>query len=312
MTGRAVSIGIDLDMQAIHAVKIKHRSVGKNDIPVISAIEEMPGSFVKDDEIIAGLKAIKQRIGVSFSDTVVTCLGGKQTYAAQIAFKKMPDEEMRTALKYEIRKNLPFDTSGAIIEYQYLTHNVKKNDPVPVIVTAVSNIIVQRHLRLFEKAGFRPDIIDVFPLTIANAFHIHSEHIKESEKNAIMLHIGAEYSTVVIDGASVPFFNRTVYFTASELFGQTRSDQLTPRELDRRIASFTEEIMRSLAYYETTYHAKASNCITVLGNYLVPELLQKIESDTGLPVKHLDLINTIDKNRNNGKFDIALALSMRT
>jgi hypothetical protein len=253
-------------------------------------------------------------MAVAFNDTVVTCVGGKQTYAAQITFKKMPDEEMRTALKYEIRKNLPFDTAGATIGYQFLAPNTKKDDLAPVIVTAVSNIILQRYLRLFEKAGLRPDIIDVFPLTIANSFHIRSERVKESDKNAIMLHIGSEFSTLVVDGAYIPFFNRTIYFSAGELFGPARSDVLAQREIDRRVAAFTEEIVRSLAFYESTYHAKSSNVITVLGNYLVPELLQKIGADTGLPVKPLELVTTIDQKRtgSDGKFDIALALGMRT
>jgi len=313
MTARAVSIGIDLDMQSIRAVKIKHSNAGKNDKPIICAIEEMTGTFVKDEDIIAGLKAMKQRLSVSFSDTIVTCIGGKQTYAAQIPFKKMPDDEMRTALKFEIRKNIPFDTAGATIEYQFLTQNIKKNEQAPLIVTAVSNIILQRYLRLFDKSGLRPDIIDVFPLTIANAFNIQSEKIKECEKNAIMIHIGSEFSTLVIDGINVPFFNRTIYFSAGELFGAARSDQLAQREIDRRVASFSEEIVRSLDFYESAYHAKASNVITVLGNYLVPELLQKINTDTGLAVKPLDLIKSIDDKRSgiDGKFDIALALGMR-
>lgn len=311
MAVNGVSIGIDLDMQSIRAVKIKH--TGKNLKPVISSIEEITGTFIKDEEVIAGLKAMRQRLSVSYTDTIITCIGGKQTYAAQIAFKKMPDEEMHNALKFEIRKNIPFDTIGATISYQFLSQNVKKNDLSPLVVTAVSNIILQRYLRVFEKSGLRPEIIDVFPLTIANAFHIHRDTNKDTEKNGCILHIGSEFSTIVIDGENIPFFNRTIAFAANELLGPPKSDQIAQREIERRIAAFTEEIVRSLAYYETTYHAKASNILTVLGNYPVSELLQKIQSDTGLTVKLLNLIGSIDNKyaSADSKFDIALALSMR-
>jgi type IV pilus assembly protein PilM len=311
MTVRGNSIGIDLDMQSIRAVKTKN--TGKNSRPVIASIEEITGTFIKDEDVIAGLKAIKQRLAVSYTDTIITCVGGKQTYAAQLAFKKMPDEEMHNALKFEIRKNIPFDTVGATINYQFLSQNVKKNDLSPLVVTAVSNIILQRYLRVFEKAGLRPEIIDVFPLTIANAYHIHRDSLRESDKNGCILHIGSEFSTIVIDGENIPFFNRTIYFAADEIFGPSKSDQIAPREIERRIAAFTEEIVRSLAYYETTYHAKASNILTVLGNFPVPDLLKKIQSDTGLTVKLLNLIGSLDNKyaSADSKFDIALALSMR-
>jgi Tfp pilus assembly PilM family ATPase len=311
MSEHGVSIGIDLDMQSIRAVKI--RNTGKSTKPVISSIEEITGMFIKDEEVIAGLKAIRQRLSVSYTDTIITNIGGKQIYAAQIAFKKMPDEEMHTALKFEIRKNIPFDTAGATINYQFISQNVKKNELSPLVVTAVSNIILQRYLRVFEKSGLKPEIIDVFPLTIANAYHIHRDTCKEAEKNGCILHIGSEFSTIVIDGENIPFFNRIIYFAANELFGPAKSDQIAQREIERRIAAFTEEIVRSLAYYETTYHAKASNILTVLGNYPVPELLQKIQSDTGLTVKLLNLIGSIDNKyaSADSKFDIALVLSMR-
>lgn len=311
MAVNGVSIGIDLDMQSIRAVKIKH--TGKSAKPIISSIEEITGTFVKDEEVIAGLKAMRQRLSVSFGDSIITCVGGKQTYAAQIAFKKMPDEEMHGALKFEIRKNIPFDTVGATISYQFLSQNVKKNELSPLIVTAVSNIIMQRYLRVFEKSGLHPEIIDVFPLTIANAFHIHRDTIKDSEKNGCILHIGSEFSTIVIDGDNIPFFNRTIYFAANELFGPSKSDLIAQREIERRITAFTEEIVRSLAYYENTYHAKAPNILTVLGSYPIPELLQKIQNDTGQTVRLLNLIGSIDNKYASAesKFDIALILSMR-
>lgn len=312
MKGKSVSVGIELDIHSIRAVKIRNTI---SDKPVLSAFEEIPGSFIKDEDILNGLKTIKQRLQVSVSDLIVTALGGKQTYAAQIAFKKMADDEMRTALKFELRKNLPFDSAGSTVAYQFLSPNVKKNETSQVMVTAVSNIILQRYLRLFEKAGMRPGIIDVFPLTVANAFHLQREHEKDGTKNATLIHIGSEYSTIVIDGEGIPFFNRTIYFAASEILNQsgTETDSIAPRETERRIQGFTEEIVRSLAYYETTHHMKPSDTITLLGNYLMPELLQKIEHDTGLSVRILNLIGTLDKKRSvdEGKFDIALTLSMR-
>ncbi len=308
-----VSIGIEIDSQSIRAAKVRPGKSVKGSSPVISSLEEITGSFVKDEEIIDGLKTLRQKMAISSTDIVVTCVGGKQTYAVQLPFRKLPDEEMKTALKFEIRKNLSFDTSGASIEYQFLSQPAKKSDSAPVIVTAVANVLLQRYLRLFDKAGLPPSIIEVFPLTVANTLWAGKDIREPADCGKILLHIGPDFSTVVIDGNEIPFYNRTIYFSAAELFGPAPGEPLAAREIQRRIAAFTEEITRSLTYYESTYRTKTATTVTVLGSYVVPEIIAKITQDTGLTVNQLDLVNEFDAKQTTtaGKFDIAVSLGMR-
>lgn len=308
----AVSIGFDIDSQSIRAAKVMCTGSGKDTKVSIVSLEEITGSFVKDEDIVEGLKKLKQKISLTVADNVVTCVGGKQTYVAQLAFRKLPEEEMKTALKFEIRKNLPFDTAGASLEYQFLKQPEKKSDTAPLIVTSVATVLLQRYLRLFDKAGIQPAIIDVFPLTLANAFRACNDITSSAETSGVILHIGSDYSTVVIDGDEIPFFNRTIYFAAAQMFGNTRDENLAPKEIERMITSFTEEISRSLTYYETTYRASTPKTITVVGSYSTPELLDVIARNTRLAVNNLELVKRIDPKRaGSDKFDIAVTLGMR-
>ncbi|MBN1576477.1 MAG: pilus assembly protein PilM [Chitinispirillaceae bacterium] len=311
----AASVGIEIDSQSIRGAKIRPGKIGKAGGPLIAGLEELSGPFVKDAEIIDGLRTLRQKMSMSFADTLVTCVGGKQTYAAQLFFRKLPDEEMKTALKFEIRKNLSFDTAGSTVEYQILSAPAKKTDSVPVIVTSVANVLLQRHLRLFEKAGLPPFVIDVFPLTVANAFRAGRSGAESAERGAVILHIGPDFSTVVIEGNGtvIPFYNRTIYFSAAEIFDAGGKEPPAPREIERRINAFTGEISRSLAYYQNTYHTVTDTSITVLGGYALPKLLEKIVHDTGLAINRLDLVNEFDARQTApaGKFDIAVALGMR-
>ncbi|MBN1306859.1 MAG: pilus assembly protein PilM [Chitinispirillaceae bacterium] len=311
----AAAVGIELDSRSIRGAKIGPGKTVKAGGSLIAALEELSGPFAGDEAIVDGLRRLRQKMAISFADTVVTCVGGKQTYAAQLSFRKLPDEELKTALKFEIRKNLSFDTAGSVVEYQFLSAP-KKNEPAPVIVTSVVNALLQRQLRLFEKAGLPPTIIDVFPLTVANAFRTGRAGAESPERGAVILHIGPDFSTVVIegDGSDIPFYNRTIYFSAAEIFDGGAGEPLaSPREIELRINAFTAEISRSLAYYQSAYRAATDSSLTVLGGYALPELLEKVGHDTGLAVTRLDLVNEFDARQTAppGRFDVAVTLGMR-
>ena len=305
------AVGIECDSRSLRAAKLTSgKSGGK---PAVLAVEEITGRFSKDEEIAEGLTSLRRKMGISSSDAVITCVGGKQAYTAQLSFKKMPDEEMKTALKFEIRKNLSFDTAGAAIDFQFLAEPARKNDPVPVVVTAVSQQQVQRHLLLFEKANIVPTVLEVLPLTIANAFLSDRANLEKSELGRTILHIGPEYSTLVVEGTGIPFYTRTIYFAAGELFGREQPPDMSPEEFVHRITVFSEEINRSLVYYESAFKTMTSSELTVLGPFDQPELLEKITGDTGLKLSRLELAKQFEVPEPvpAGKFETAIALALR-
>jgi len=313
MAKTTVSTGIELDSQSIRAARITGRA-GRTGLPVISALDEVKGPFTKDEEVVEGLRTLKRRMGISSSDRVAVCVGGKQVYAAQLNFRKLPDEEMKNALRLELRKNLPFDTASATIEYQFMAQVRKKGDSVPVLVTAVANAMLDRNLWLFEKAGMPPAIVDVFPLTVANAALLGKNGRDTSETPRNLIHVGAEFSTFVIDGpAGIPFFTRTLYFSAAELYGPDSSSGTAPQNPEQKVAAFTDEISRSLTYYQNTFRCRTDTLITALGGHAVPSLLERIADNTGCTVTRLDLAGELDAADapSAGKFDIAITLGMR-
>jgi type IV pilus assembly protein PilM len=309
----ATAIGIEIETQAIRAACI---SPSKADTHAsISAIEEIIGTFVTDEQIIEGLRTLRKKMDISFADSIVTCVSGKQVYAAQMTFKKLPDEELRNALKFEIRKNLPFDTSNATIEFQSLSASSKKNELMPLMVTAVANPLLQKTLQNFEEAGLPPSIIDIFPLTVANSLWTSKSAMATSPGTAqAILHIGPEFSTVVIDGENVPFFTRTIHFNpieAATTQGQPSATQ--SHDLDRKISAFTEEIARSLAFYRTSFKTHTAATLLALGGHATTEILARISRDTGLSISTLDLISELDARQTAvaGKFEIAIILGLR-
>jgi Tfp pilus assembly PilM family ATPase len=115
------SIGLEYDNAAIHCVRLQKEKTGGNEYCCeVEQVEEICGDFAREDDLVDGLKSIKDTIGIRAGENVVTCVGGKQVYTQQLRFRILPGDEMKSALLYEIRKNLPFEATGSSVEFQYL------------------------------------------------------------------------------------------------------------------------------------------------------------------------------------------------
>ncbi|MBN1131152.1 MAG: pilus assembly protein PilM [Chitinispirillaceae bacterium] len=307
------SIGIEHDAMSIRAVKLTIIRSGSKMSVKVMGLSELYGDFSNDDNISGGMKKIKEKISVSQSDRVATCLAGKQVYVAQIPFKKLADDEMKGALRIEIKKSLPFEVAGASIDYQ-LIEGTKKDDVHQFVVTAVPSILLTRHLNMMERLGIRPYIVDVLPLAIANAFHL-SQQSCAMGLAYIIVHVGPAVTNLIICGdESVMFFHRSIYFLADEVFGADREAQFTGEALERKLMELTEEISRSISFYEKTYSVKNFAGVFLLGEYLESgEIHDAIAARTNLTVEVIDVFSTLKQSSNapKGKFEVAMALAMR-
>ncbi len=306
------TVGLEQDSQSIRAVRLSWGQNRQEDCRIINAAE-VRGKFKDESVLIEALKRIKEKMSISLTDKVVTCVSGKQTFAAQIAVRKVPDEEMKSMLKLEIRKIIPFEVSGATVDFHFLpTDPMRKSDTVPVVVSAVSSILLNKHLRSFEKAGIKPFVVDVLPLAVANSFWALRKDKSENEIY-VVIHVGPETSTLVIDGDSSSFFNRSIYFNAYEIFGDQSEQTITPDLAARRMESFADEIIKSISFYEATYQSGKINSIYLLGNYAAHRLCDALCHRTGLNVVTLDTAQRLNQKKQilPGKYELAAALAMR-
>jgi Tfp pilus assembly PilM family ATPase len=306
------SIGIEHDTTSIRAAKLNLIKSGSKTTIKVMGLSELYGDFSNDDNISGGMKKIKEKITVSPSDRVVTCLAGKQVYVAQMPFKKLADEEMKGALRIEIKKNLPFEVAGASIDYQ-LVEGTKKDNLHQFIVTAVPSIMLTRHVNMMERLGIKPYIVDVLPLAIANAFNL-SQQSCAMGLAYVALHIGPAVTNIVICGdETVPYFHRSIYFVAEEVFGD-REQPLTIEETAKKLQELTEEVGRSISFYEKTYSHNKFAGVFLLGEYLENDKIREaIALKTNLTAEIIDVFSTLKQASNapKGKFEVAMGLAMR-
>jgi hypothetical protein len=281
----------------------------------VDGLREVRGRFAKEEDLVQVLKELKSALGIAGSDRVVSCIGGKQVYVAQMLFKRLPPAEMNTALRIEMRKSLPFDASSAVIDYQENDGSGSQQDEghVNLIVTAVAGNSLTRHLRALERAGLKPWIVDVLPLAVANAFW--TMHGDPTDVQAhVLVHIQSDMCTLVIDGNMVPYYTRTIYFSAEDLYGQS-DKPIAERERTSRLGALGDELHRSLVFYEKTYQTSSFSTVHPYGNYLDSmELMEAVNHKIGLrvaPSPILDRLRVKMEGIPVGKFDVALGLAIR-
>jgi len=178
-------------------------------------------------------------------------------------------------------------------------------------VVAAHNNLIQRQMVLLERAGMRASIVEVLPIAITNALWAQMGNGK-NEAAHVALHFGPQVCTVVIDGEKSPFFNRSIYFAAEDVYGTTR--QLSDRDREKRLNTLSEEIARSLAYYEKNAMVQGYSGIMLLGDYASePGLDLLVKRATGILPKPPDLLTRFGYTApaNGCTYAVALALALR-
>lgn len=307
------TVGIEFDNLGIRAAKVTSVRKKKKIIYLLEGLEEVAGDFSKDDILAQGLKEMCGKIGLKAKDRVVASLSGKQVYVTHVKFKPLPVMEMKNALRFEIRKNLPFEAAGAALDYQILEGRTPEEKARPtVMVTAVASQLLERLIQVLGKADIRPWIVDVLPMVIANAFWVARDTPPPMAAH-VMVHFSPDVCNLVIDGVSAPFFSRSVYFAAEEIYGKA-AKPVPEQDRAKRLEGLAEELRRSLSYYEKTFGVSNFGWVYLVGNYVQnPDLRALIREKLGLPVDETPLLERIGSEVESvpGRFDLAVTLALR-
>jgi Tfp pilus assembly PilM family ATPase len=306
------SIGIEYDHFGIRAAKVQSVRLGNETKNSVETLLELNGDYAREEGLLTGLVSLAGQLGVKPAYRVVTCVSGRQVFVSQVKFKELPKAEMKKSLRAEIRKNLTFESAGSVLDYQVMGENdLEKKSLSDVTVTAVSRALIDFQVSILKKAGLEPGIVDVLPAAIANAYW--AARVEAPAGAHVMVHFSPDLCTLVIDGNSVPFYTRSIFFQARELFGP-QSETVSAPEKVNQLEVLGEELRRSLSYYTTNHGVADFGTLYPIGNYVgSEELLSFLHEKSGLEVEENALLKRLENRKDAipGKFDVALALALR-
>jgi len=144
------------------------------------------------------VKQLVKRCGFK-GKKVVTALPSEDVFINQLKIPRIPQDKIANAVFEKVKKNLPFDSSHAMLKYVVAENMGSKNGSIDVLVMATDKLKVEHHLAIYEKAGLDIRSISVWPFAITNSFvEFFSRRSEEQDKVAMLLDIGTNNTNIVI------------------------------------------------------------------------------------------------------------------
>ena len=256
-------LGIDIGSCAIKIIQAS----GPADRPAVTAIGFKSIVGMNTQEISDALKSLAAEVHVSLKSAAIS-LSGPSVIVRFISLPKMDEVALKSAIRYEAEKFIPYNISDCVIDFQTLRKDDKENK-LNVLLVAAKKESVQEKMNLVERAGFSTRVIDIDSFAAANAF-MRNHSPTDPNKSYAVLNIGGVHTNVSILKGDLIYFARDIVvggndFTSavSKRLGidQKSAEELKllpPQEKKTEIADcvrgvfndLLDEIKLSFGYYE--------------------------------------------------------------
>ncbi len=266
-----------------------------------------------------------------------TSISGPNVVVRYVELPKMTEDEMKSSMKFEAEKHIPFSLKEVEIDseiLEFISHGMMR-----VLLVAAKKETVALHAKLLEESGLSAKVVDCDAFALFNAFLFNYPDISK-EANTVLLNIGEKITTMNILKGKIPYFTRELKlggadFTQAIFEKMTMADKKTaeilrddPKDkandiLDatRQVATnLVDEVRLSLNYFENQAGASVNDIYISGGLSSLNGLVASLSSALGIeiktwdPMRRLRLDPKIDQEkltRTKPLLPIALGLAIR-
>ncbi len=321
--------GIDIGSSGVKLIELQEKK-GKFEL-LKCAVNTISGEDAKTSlkDLLALSKLSSRRVNISLS--------GPSVIVRYIEMPPMKKEELKSAIKFEGGKYIPFDINEAILDCAILDKSPASNAN-RVLLVAAKKDKVNSYMEIFKEIGMDIASIDVDTVAILNAFQRLSIETKQESVYA-MRNIGARFSNMNIIIKSFFYFTRDILWGGlditnriKELLGlnpdEAEALKRNPGErkpdiiriITPALEKFISEIRMSLDYFEAQF-GKSVERIYISGGTahlfnMMDFLKESLEVEVILwdPFEGIKIIDeSFDKEFKDspGKFAVAMGLALR-
>lgn len=178
-----------------HSVKMLEVSTLPAKTSLVSfGIKKIQGS--SGEAITDAIKALANELKVSLREVTIS-LTGPSLVARPISMPKMTDEELENAVRFEVERFIPFDSSECVLDFHVQGADAREQKNLDILLAAAKRDFVLQKIKTVEDAGFDVNVIDVDSFAVTNAF-IQNFAAPEGVRTVALLNIGATYTNLVI------------------------------------------------------------------------------------------------------------------
>jgi type IV pilus assembly protein PilM len=319
---RGFVTGLDVGTESVKAVRLRHHGDRVQLVGVALADIDYPSANRTDTDPdanaarVTAIKSVLETSGtdISPSSQVVTAVEGPSVSVKHVTFPKMPGPSLAESIGWEAKKHVPFGSSEFVLDFQPLPR--ESRDPeneMHVLLAAVEQRHIDRHIGLMVEAGIEPTAVDIVPLALIN--ELEAEKLL-NEGAVASVEIGAGTLSVAIYRNGGLLLVRSVRMPARP----TGAAQEGPDERAKWLAFALKEVQRSLAFYNTETGRHGIEKIYMSGGRALSEgIVDRFSESLNIPAVVLNplevLENTavdIEELKSQGpRFALAMSLARR-
>ncbi|UCD63336.1 MAG: pilus assembly protein PilM [Candidatus Zixiibacteriota bacterium] len=215
-----------------------------------------------------------------YGSKIALALSGKETTFRTFLMPEMKRKELKSAIEFEVRKQIPFPIEDCIYGYRP-TYRIERDGvaQLKIALHAATKRFVHEQLEPFEALGLKVDII-YHTQDVIGQFLKHLPNFDE-EKNYTLLNIGLKSTEISFyKGSTLEFSHATP--VSSSMLG-IHPEQTKYEFFAELIAN---EIQTSLDYYAGQYSVTAQEKIYVYGDLAYSdELLDLLNDRSGIELE---------------------------
>jgi len=190
--------GLDLGSRAIKAIVLSRMKTGYSlasaayeEIPFPD--EEIPRDQLMNDALIKFVKGG----GVKTKDVVVA-LSGEFVNIRPAEIPKMPPEELRNVLNYDIESYIPVNREESVVDFQILGDSKGDASKMNVLIVAGRLENAELLYKLTTQAKLNCSAVDIDELALANMFEVNYAWEEDYKKTICLLNIGNRMTSLLI------------------------------------------------------------------------------------------------------------------
>lgn len=305
-------VGIDVGSDAVRVVQLKK---GFNK-PVLSAFgsAQIPANLSQSDskldlqKVADIIKKLTKSSHIS-TKSVATALPGSAVFTTVVKLPPMSSSELAQAVKYQAEQNIPLKIDDVKIDWQVVRENPTTKE-LAVMIVAAPKTKVEKVMQLFDMAELDVTYLETSSIAIARSLSAPQDPLvmildfggSSTElsvvENGIVSHVrslpvgGFALTRVLaqnlgLDQEQAEQFKRKFGLSQDKLEGQV-SKTMKPI-----IANITDEIQRSMKYYQDQYGGTVQKLILTGGSSQLLELVSYLKSLLGIEVVYGNSWNNV-------------------
>ncbi len=216
-------IGLDIGSNLIKVAEVRKGSKGfevtKLDVGPTPQ-EAFENSMIIDPQMLGkAVKALLKKAGISGGQVVSSVSGQSAVVVRVIDVPQMNPAELAETMKWEVERQVPFNASEVVMDYQPIQRpeGYADGQNMEVCLAVAQQDMIDRHVDMLFAAGLKPKAIDVEPLASARCMLELNNSSSAVGHTVAIINVGAANTDVSIFRDKLIAFPRTISLAGDNL-----------------------------------------------------------------------------------------------